>query len=214
MDHSRFINFHPPGTVAHIAVVLALETAQRRGDLVRLGPKLLMREPLTGVLGHAVVQQKGGNEAFVPLSEALAAVLMAHASPGSTYLTTQYGRPFTAAGLGNMIRDAARAAGVTAPLHGLRKLALTRLIDKGATTAQAMAVSGHKSVTEFERYIGTRNHRGLAVQAMAGRVSSFMNYTGARNSGDRVETQWAQRFAEVAAPAMASPTGFEPVLPP
>ncbi len=213
-DVSRFVAKHPPGTTAHTALVLALETGQRRADLARLGPSHLMVEARTGVVGHAVLQQKGGNEAFVPLTEALAAVLMAGASPGSAYLATQYGRPFTAAGLGNAFAAWAREAGVTAPLHGLRKLALTRLLDRGATTAEAMAISGHKSIAEFERYVGTRNHRALAVQAMQGRVSSFTNYTASRTKPDHVETQYSSRFFNVVMGGMASPTGFEPVSPP
>ena len=36
--------------------------------------------------------------------------------------------------------------------HGLRKAALTRLADAGCTTHEFAAISGHKTLSEVERY--------------------------------------------------------------
>jgi integrase len=48
----------------------------------------------------------------------------------------------------------------------LRKAALTRLADNGCTAHQIMAVSGHKSIKEAERYTREADRKRLAREAM------------------------------------------------
>ena len=65
-------------------------------------------------------------------------------------------------------------AGVTAALHGLRKLAITRLLDWGAAPqmVMVMVISSHTSFQELQKYVGTRDRRALAID---GASNSYNN---------------------------------------
>jgi integrase len=52
--------------------------------------------------------------------------------------------------------------------HGLRKAALTRLADAGCTTHEFAAISGHKTLSEVERYTKGADQARLARAAMEG----------------------------------------------
>jgi hypothetical protein len=219
-DVTRFLQHHKPGTVAHLGFALALETASRRGDLVRLGPALLARDPLTGVMGFGFEQSKTRSPVFIPLTTGLY-VALDHADAAGilgrkTYLQTKYGKPFTVAGFGNFMAEAARAAGVSAPLHGLRKLAITRLLDRGVVPQMAMAISGHTSFQEFQKYVGTRDRRALAIAGASNNMNS-----------EPLKTEFKEQVVIDKSPpglhftaaekakfrrALALPTGFEPVF--
>ena len=216
----QFVARWPLGTKPYTALVLALETVQRRGDLHRLGQRDLVRDPASNVIGHYLKQQKGGENAstvFVPLTEPLiAALAAAHAAglSGETYLLTQHGKPYSRNGLGNAFHDWAVEAGVEKTLHGLRKTGCVRLVMAGATTAQGKSISGHKSTREWEGYIGSVDNRALSVQAMSLKVSSFTNYEVSRNDGVTPIMTTGQRFKGVLNSAVVSPAGFEPASPP
>lgn len=51
--------------------------------------------------------------------------------------------------------------------HGLRKAALRRLADAGATTHQIMAISGHRTLSEVQHYTRAAQQKTLAKAAMA-----------------------------------------------
>jgi hypothetical protein len=55
-----------------------------------------------------------------------------------------------------------RTNGVT---HGLRKAAARRLADAGRTTLQTMAITGHRSLQEIERYPRKTAHEHSAQPA-------------------------------------------------
>src|SRR5271155_2772500 len=70
-----------------------------------------------------------------------------------TFLTTEYGRPFTEAGFGNWFRDRCNEAGLkNCSAHGLRKASAKHLAECGATTLEIMSITGHRSLAEVERY--------------------------------------------------------------
>ena len=108
--------------------------------------------PTTGRI--KVIQQKTGTKIEVPLHKNLIAVLDGARHNHVSILVTEFGKPFTVDGFSGFMRDAIRAAGL--PLdcqpHGLRKAAGRRLAEAGATTKQNMAILGHKSLAEAERY--------------------------------------------------------------
>ena len=84
------------------------------------------------------------------------------------FLMTGQGKPFTAAGFTNWFRDAVSAAGLPVGLsaHGLRKAACRRLAEAGCSAPQIMAVSGHKTLAEAQRYIEAANRKTLAEEGM------------------------------------------------
>jgi len=51
--------------------------------------------------------------------------------------------------------------------HGLRKAALRRLAEHGGTTKEIAAVSGHRSLSEIERYTARADQARLAQSAVA-----------------------------------------------
>jgi len=71
-------------------------------------------------------------------------------------------------GRSQWIRSAITAAGL--PLgcqpHGLRKAAGRRLAEAGCTANEIMAVLGHKTLTEAERYTREADQTRLAAEAM------------------------------------------------
>ncbi len=85
-----------------------------------------------------------------------------------TIVNTVYGKPFTVDGFSQWLRNAISAAGL--PLgcqpHGLRKAAGRRLAEAGCTAHEIMAVLGHKTLTEAERYTREADQVSLATEAM------------------------------------------------
>jgi len=79
----------------------------------------------------------------------------------------EYGKPFTANGFGNKMREWCDAAGLPqCSSHGLRKAAARRLAEAGCTHAQIKAITGHTTDAEVSRYINAANQEVLADQAM------------------------------------------------
>ena len=73
-----------------------------------------------------------------------------------------------AQGLTALIEKAVKLAGLPAHCvaHGLRKAALRRLAEHGSTTKEIAAVSGHRSLSEIERYTARADQARLARSAV------------------------------------------------
>lgn len=84
-----------------------------------------------------------------------------------TYLTTQFGKSFTAAGFGNWFRDRCNEVGLRhCSAHGLRKAAARRLAEAGCTAHEIAAITGHASLREVQRYTKAVDQRRLGISAM------------------------------------------------
>jgi integrase len=157
----QFERHHPRGSRARLAFALLLYTGQRRSDVVRMGHQHIKDG------GICVRQQKTGREVWIPVHEALVPIL-AEASANLTFLLTDQGKPYTAAGFGNWFRDQCRAAGLHGcSAHGLRKAAARRLAEAGCSTHEIAAVTGHASLKEIARYTEAADRKRLAQSAMA-----------------------------------------------
>jgi integrase len=165
----QFLACHGPGTRARLAFALLLYTGQRRGDVIRIGRQHIR----DGVL-H-VRQQKTGIELAIPIHPALAEIIAKTPADHLTLLTTQTGKPFSAAGFGNWFRDRCNEAGLPhCSAHGLRKAAARRLAEAGCTTHEIAAITGHASLREVQRYTKAADQARLARAAMARtRTSSY-----------------------------------------
>lgn len=204
-DVAKFAQHHGPGSMPFLALVLATESAQRRSDLVKLGPGDLLVDPTSRVIGHGFKQTKTSAEVFAPLTEPLAWALMTTERLGrTTWLATEYGQPFTVAGFGMRFAKWARAANVNKPLHGLRKYGLTKLIDDGAHHLDAMALSGHSSPREFMKYIGGRDRRALSIRAFGGGLAKAPISGLANASPDTPRSHMAPRLFAAALADRAS----------
>jgi integrase len=157
----QFENHHAIGTRPRLAQALLLYTGQRRSDVVCMGKQHVRNGAI------AVRQIKTGAALQIPMHETLAAIIAATPSEHLTYLTTQFGKPFTSAGFGNWFRDQCNAAGLGhCSAHGLRKAAARRLAEAGCTTHEIAAITGHASLREIQRYTKAADQTRLAVAAM------------------------------------------------
>jgi integrase len=152
----------PLGTRQRLAYDVLLYSAQRVGDAVRMQRSDIQEG------GIAVVQQKTCTKVFIPLHPALARSIKAGPSKGFYLIGDKNGRPITRRTLTDLISAAAKAAGLPSECvaHGLRKAALRRLAEHGATSKEMQAVSGHKSLTEIERYTQQADQQRLARAAI------------------------------------------------
>lgn len=157
---------HPVGTKARLAFDLLLYTGLRKGDVVTLGPRHIVDGVLsitpdktrstTGVVVHQRVPKI--------LLDSIAATRVIGAE---TFVVTDYGRPFTAAGFGNWFRERCDEAGVSKSAHGLRKAGAVRAAENGATTQELMALFGWVNMKEAELYTREADRRRLSLTASA-----------------------------------------------
>jgi integrase len=158
---AQFEKRHPIGSLARFALTLLLYTGQRRSDVVRMGPQHIRN----GVL-H-VRQQKTGIKLAIPVHPTLAAVIAETLTHHLTFLTTLFGRPFTASYFGQWFREQCDMAGLRhCSAHGLRKAAARRLAEAGCTAHEIAAITGHASLNEVQRYTRAADQQKLATSAI------------------------------------------------
>src|SRR6516225_3551300 len=151
---------HIIGSRARLAFALLLYTGQRRSDVVRMGCQHIA----DGVL--LVRQQKTGTKLSIPVHPTLQAILNA-VSDNLTFLTTQFGKPFTSNGFGNWFRNQCNAAGLPqCSAHGLRKAAARRLAEAGCTAHEIASITGHASLKQVAHYTRAADQGRLASAAM------------------------------------------------
>ena len=97
-----------------------------------------------------------------------ASIIEASVIGTTTFLVTEYGKPFTAPGFGGWFRARCDAAGLpNCSAHGLRKAGAARAAENGATVHELMAIFGWLSLKEAERYTAAAERRHLARNASA-----------------------------------------------
>ncbi|KTQ95127.1 hypothetical protein NS226_13130 [Aureimonas ureilytica] len=166
---AQFEAHHPVGTRARIAFDVLLWTALRREDA-----RLLGRQHVRG--GRIVFRtSKTGAEITIPIRPELAASIATVPTGQMLFLVSGDGRdvPLTVGGYGNRFRDWVKAAKLPAGCapHGLRKAACRRLAEAGCSASEIMAISGHKSLSEAQKYVEAANRQKLADNAF-GRVAT------------------------------------------
>ena len=152
----------PLGTRQRLAYSLLLYTGQRGGDVVRM-----RRQDISdGCIG--VVQEKTGTALSIPIHAKLHEAMKAGPIKGMHLMGDQHGRPIRRQALTEMMKRAAKAAGLGPECvpHGLRKALLRRLAERGGSAKEISAVSGHKSLAEIERYTAAADQRKLSKAAM------------------------------------------------
>ena len=159
---AQFAARHPLGSQAYLAMALALCTGQRLGDVVRMGWQHVRGNKI------AVRQEKINTPLLIPIASMLAQALESVPRTNLTFLLTERGAAFTKGGFNDWFRRRYREAGLRqCSIHGLRKLAATRLADAGCSAHQVAAITGHRTLKEIERYTRAADQVRLAEQAMA-----------------------------------------------
>jgi integrase len=150
------------GTRERLAFALLLGTGQRVSDIVAMG-----RQHIRGDYIH-VRQVKTGAELDIPILPELAAILADSPANNLTFITTKFGKPFTANWFSDWFCGICKEAGLPqCSAHGLRKAAARRLAEAGCTAHEIAAITGHASLREVTRYTKAVDQRRLAAAAIA-----------------------------------------------
>lgn len=174
-DIEAFRNHWPAGSRARLALALLVYTGQRRSDVVRMGRQHIRDGCIQ------VRQKKRGVDApvlSIPIHPDLKAELDALPKEHLTFLMTAYGKPMSEAGFTGWFVRCAKDAGLPAKSspHGLRKAAARRLAEAGCSAHEIMAITGHESLKEVERYTATASQGKLAKSAMARSVNGSLSH--------------------------------------
>ena len=146
------------------AVVLALRTGQRRGDLVAMrwdaddGAVLRFRP------------QKTGAEMAIPVGPELRSELDAWRRTRCTLtiLDNGAGAPWVAPRLTEQLARALAKIGMAGlGIHGVRKLMAANLADRGASTHEIAAVTGHRTLSMVALYTRSVDQEKLASSALS-----------------------------------------------
>ena len=121
-----------------LAFELALNTAQRQGDILRL--------PWSAYNGREIrlTQGKTGARVRIPVAGPLKSILDATPRRSPIIVTNRSGVPYTSTGFSSSWRKLAKRVGVTGlTFHDLRGTAVTRLVQAGKTLGEVAAITGH-----------------------------------------------------------------------
>lgn len=127
------------GSIA-LAVLLAVNLGQRMGDILRLAWSNFDAGSFT------LRQEKTGQVVAVPASDELRAELAAAPRLAPTIVISEStGQPYTRSGFGHAFRALRAATGLPKDLrfHDLRRTAVVRLAEAGASVPEIAAVTGH-----------------------------------------------------------------------
>lgn len=163
-DVRKFEARHDVGTKARLALALLLFTGVRRGDLVGFGRQHVKEGWLRFVPRKTRYKRHAVSEK--PILPQLAEIITQSPTGDLTFLVTEYGKPFTAAGFGNWFAERCKEAGVPGRAHGLRKAGATIAAEKGATVHQLMAIFDWTTIAQAQKYIEAVNRKRLAGEGM------------------------------------------------
>ncbi len=152
----------PVGTQARLAMELMLWTGARRGNAH------LMTPPIDGRIRAIAVKTK--KEIDVPVAPRLQDAIdaMPVGAMGETLVTTTFGKPYSAAGFGNKMREWCNAAGLPqCTAHGLRKALTRRAADRKVGQQGLKALGQWSQDREVALYAESANRRQLADDALA-----------------------------------------------
>jgi integrase len=151
----------PIGTRQRLAFDILRFTGLRVGDAVRLG-RPHVRD---GVI--RLRTQKTNGQVVIRMQQGLLESIAAGQTGDLAYAVTPHGKPYKVGSFGNLIRDAARAAGIRKPPHGLRKYAAIAAALAGATVPELEAMMGWTDGQTAMHYIraADRERLGLAGSA-------------------------------------------------
>ena len=148
-----------------------------------------------------------------PLRQSIDATLTGH----WVYLVTAFGKPHSAKAFGNWFKKRCREAGLDeVSAHGLRKLGAQHCAEAGATEHQLMALFGWAnpqqplSIQKRRTAPGSKQQRRrCSKHEEATKVSHFFRRLRPVGQSARKSRHNQRCFSLV-----ASPRGFEPLLPP
>lgn len=174
-DFAKYLDHHPPGSMARRALILAMTTTARRGDLHRLGRQNeFLRDGRRWIKWR---QDKAPHESVeMPMPDALLSEVRDHGN--MTYLLNGYGAPFSVAGLGNKFRGWCDQAGLQGrSLHGVRKGLSAVLTGAGASSTEIDVLLGHEMGSPETRVYIRAAERSRLAEAVVDRINLIVPRT-------------------------------------
>jgi integrase len=136
-DVAHFMRTAPP--YLRLAMLLAINTGQRQGDLLRL--------PWSSYDGNVIKlrQRKTGVYVPIPVANALKSALEAAPRRSPIMLTNSDGKPWSESGFQGAWGKATARAGIRGlTFHDLRGTAVVTLARAGCTEVEIYSITGHK----------------------------------------------------------------------
>lgn len=173
-------------------VIVAVETAMRAGELVRLERPDLNFDVKEIAVRHKKGQRvKGGKERYVPMSDkALDVVGGLVRSRDIVFLNTK-GRPYTVKALSDSFRRFRRKAKLAEGIrfHTLRHTAISWMLESGVPMEYIRVIAGHSSISVTQLYTHVSpQHLRDAVNTISRQYEKPVSVTGQwpRNSANAV----------------------------
>jgi integrase/recombinase XerD len=174
----QFRSHHALGSRARLALELCLALATRRGDVISLGRQHMREVRVESRTEIWLVYTQEKNRKYKPMkvetpmpAPLLAAIEASPSAPEAlTFLTNEWGQPFSKRAFNDWFRKQVVAAGLppdTCVPHGLRKGGCRVMAESDCTAHEIMAVSGHRTLKEVERYTRAADRKRLAARAQA-----------------------------------------------
>jgi integrase len=168
---AQFLKTAPP--YLRLAMLLAVNTGQRQGDLLRL--------PWSAYDGKhiKVRQRKTGQYVSIPVADALKAELDKAPRQSPIMLTNSEGKPWSESGFQGAWGKATMRAGVRGlTFHDLRGTAVVTLARAGCTEAEIYAITGHKP--SDVRAILTAHYLPRDAEVASNAIAKLNRYKAAR----------------------------------
>lgn len=157
---------HPEGSRARLMLHLAMFTGLRLSDLSIVGRQHVKDGWLR--IRPGKTSKSSGVEVNIPVLPVLQQTIAASPTGNLTFLTTEFGKPFTTNGLGNKMRDWCDEARLFhCSTHGLRKAGATIAAENGATDEELMAIYGWVTKAQTSVYTRKANRKRLAENGIA-----------------------------------------------
>lgn len=150
----------PRGTRERVMFDVYLYTGLRRGDAAILGKQHIRNGIIT------IDAEKTGTRVTIPVLPELEQTIAAGPTGELAIISSKKGQPIRKEVLGNLFKDACRAAGINKSAHGIRKAAATRAANNGATVATLEAIFGWEGGQMAALYTRAADRRKLAAEHM------------------------------------------------
>lgn len=160
-DIAKYEAYWPRGTRERVMFDIFIYTGLRIGDVAILGRQHVRNGTIT------LDTEKNETRVTLPVLAPLAATLKAGPTGDLAFVASKTGQPILKNSLGNVFREACRAAGIKKSAHGLRKAAATHAADQGATEAELEAIFGWSGGQMASHYTKEANRKKLAKGAIS-----------------------------------------------
>lgn len=150
----------PIGTRERVMFGVYCFTGLRRGDAAKLGKQHIRNGVIT------IDTEKTGTRVTIPVLPELAEIIAAGPTGELSIIASKKGQPIRKEVLGNLFKEACRAAGINKSAHGIRKAAATRAANNGATVATLEAIFGWEGGQMASLYTRAADRRALAAEHM------------------------------------------------